>query len=211
MFKSTKSFTAVYVRVSSNQQSIRSQRPALERYVKQNIDELGTIRWFTEKYTGKTMCRPKWNLLKSAIDGNRVSHLIVWKLDRLGRTASGLTKLFEELQAHKVRFISLTENIDLGTPSGRMVATIIASVACYENEVRTERILAGQQVAKANGKSWGGSKKGCLHKFTKEQVKMIVKLKQAGQKVSVIARTVGVGCQSIYRILNRVAEGSISI
>jgi len=183
----------------------------LERYVKNNADELGDVKWFTEKHTGKIMDRPKWNRLQRAIDDNKVSRLIVWKLDRLGRTASGLTKLFEELQARKIRVISLTENIDLGTPSGRMVANIIASVACYENEVRTERIRAGQAVAKAQGTKWGGSKKGCLHKHSIEQVRQIVKMKKKGEKIAVISRTVGINRPDIYRILKRIKDGDIKL
>jgi len=206
-----KKITAIYARVSSSRQSTRSQRPVLERYVKNNADELGDVKWFVEKHTGKIMDRPKWNKLQTAMDSGRVSRLIVWKLDRLGRTASGLTKLFEELQARKIRFVSLTENIDLGTPSGRMVAVIMASVAAYENEVRAERVMAGQAVARAKGTTWGGSKKGSLYKYTKEQVRQIVKMKKAGKKVSVICRTVGVDRQSVYRILKRVADGDIKV
>jgi len=58
------------------------------------------------------MNRPAWNQLQSDIDNNKVSHLVVWRLDRLGRTASGLTKLFDELQERKVHFESIKDKID---------------------------------------------------------------------------------------------------
>ena len=201
--------TAIYVRVSSGSQSIKSQLPDLERYAKALDDE--HIKWFTEKHTGKTMNRPAWNKLQSAIDDNKVSRLVVWRLDRLGRTASGLTKLFEELQAKKVQFESIKDKIDLSTTAGRLIANVLASVASYETELRGERVAAGQAVAKAKGIKWGGSIKGRLNKITIEQVRQIVKMKKDKEYISVICRTVNVDRPSVYRILQRVKDGDIKI
>lgn len=206
-----KKITSIYIRVSTNKQSTRSQKPDLLRWVQSQDGDVGRVQWFEDKASGKTMNRPQWNKLQEAINNNRVSRLVVWRLDRLGRTASGLTKLFEQLRDKRIDFVSVKDGINLQTTAGRLIANVLASVACYENEVRAERVLAGQAVAKAKGKTWGGSKRGCLHKHTKEQVQMVVKLKGLGQKVSTIARTVGTGRQNIYRILKRVAEGAISI
>ncbi|MCH9023625.1 MAG: recombinase family protein, partial [Planctomycetes bacterium] len=90
--------TAVYTRVSTAQQTTRSQKPDLQRWVDaQNPDELGQVKWFHDSATGKTMDRPGWQKLQAAIDAGQVNRLVVWRLDRLGRTASGWCKLFEEL------------------------------------------------------------------------------------------------------------------
>lgn len=96
-----------------------------------------------------------WQKLQKTIDAGQVKQLVVWRLDRLGRTASGLCKLFEDLQAKKVRLVSLRGSVDLGTPSGRLIANVLASVAAYETEVRDKRVKAGQTVARASGKPWG--------------------------------------------------------
>lgn len=157
------------------------------------------------------MNRPGWNKLQSDIDNNMVSRLVVWRLDRLGRTASGLTKLFEELQARKIHFESIKDKIDLNTTAGRLIANVLASVAAYETEVRAERVMAGQAVARAAGKTWGGSQKGNLYKTTIEQVRQIVAMKEAGEKVAVISRAVKVDRPGVYRILKRVADGDIEI
>jgi len=201
---------AVYARVSSSSQSTRSQKPDLLRWIKAQGKD-ANIKKFIDKCSGKTMNRPKWNRIEQLIRANKVSQLVIWRLDRLGRTAAGLTKLFEELQKHKCNLISLKDNLDLSTSSGRLMAHILASVAVYENEVRTERVAAGQAVARAAGKTWGGSKKGALHKHTKEQVKQIVKMHRAGEKVGVISKTVGTHRQNVYRILRRVREGDIKV
>lgn len=205
-----KKVTAIYVRVSSSPQSTRSQKPDIIRWIESYADG-ATVKWYIDKASGKTMDRPNWNRLQKAIDENKIKRLVVWRLDRLGRTASGLTKLFEQLQAKKIRFVSIKDNIDLGTPAGRLIANVIASVACYENEVRTERIRAGQAVARANNKKWGGSKKGVLHKHSIEQVRQIVKMKTKGEKIAVISRTVGINRPDIYRILKRVKDGDIKL
>ena len=82
---------------------------------------------------------------------------VVWRLDRLGRTAKGLTALFEELQRLGVGLVSLKEGLDLSTAAGCLMANVLASVAQFETELRSERILAGQAAARAQGKRWGGS------------------------------------------------------
>lgn len=206
--KTSGKITAFYVRVSSGSQNIESQLPDLERYA-ETLDV--TPVWFVDKKTGKTMNRPQWNKLQDAIDNNKVARLVVWRLDRLGRTVSGLTKLFDELQAKKIHFESLKDKIDLSTTAGRLIANVLASVAAYETEVRAERVQAGQSIAKSKGKSWGGSTKGRLHKITIEQVRQIVKMKDERQKVSVICRTVNVDRPSVYRVLQRVEDGDIAL
>ena len=203
--------TAVYLRVSTSQQTTRSQKPDLERWLAaQEPDKLGKVAWYSDTATGKNMDRPGWQKLQAAIDTGRVKKLVVWRLDRLGRTASGLCKLFEDLQAKKVRLVSLKDSIDLGTASGRLIANVLASVAAYETEIRGERVKAGQAAAMAAGKTWGGSSKGRLLKVTDEQVRAIVAMKVKGEKISRIARTVSLSRITIYRVLERHQQGLIA-
>jgi len=204
--------TAVYLRVSTSQQTTRSQEPDLNRWLAAQAPEpLGKVVWYSDKATGKNMDRPGWQKLQRAIDTGRVKRVVVWRLDRLGRTASGLCKLFENLQAKKIRLISLKDSVDLDTPAGRLIANVLASVAAYETEVRGERVKAGQTAARAAGKRWGGSKKGRLLKVTDEQVQAIVAMKAKGEKISRIARTVSLSRLTIYRVLERYEQGDIDV
>ena len=198
--------TAIYVRVSTAQQSTRSQEADLQRWIQAHELD-GEVVWYEDKATGKNMNRPGWQKLQAAIDARHVSRLVVWRLDRLGRTASGLCKLFEDLQAKKVRLVSLMDSIDLGTASGRLIANVLASVAAYETEIRGERVRAGQQVARDAGKKWGGSKKGRRVKVTDEQVDVILSLKTQGAKIASIARTVSLSRLTVYRVLENNADG----
>ena len=202
-------FTAIYMRVSTSQQTTRGQKADLKRWLDAQ-EKNGRIIWYEDKSSGKQMDRPAWNKLQSAIDTGQVDKLIVWRLDRLGRTASGLCKLFEDLQAQKVRLISLKDSIDLGTPSGRLIANVLASVAAYETEVRGERVKAGQDAARAAGRRWGGSEKGRLISISPEQVQTILKLRDEGEKISHIARSVNVNRSSVYRVLDYVTKGYIT-
>ena len=149
------------------------------------------------------MDRPGWQQLEGAVWAGYVSRVVVWRIDRLGRTARGLTALFEDLQDRSMGLVSLKDGIDLSTPAGRLMANVIASVAQYENEVRSERVLAGQAIAKANGKRWGGSKKGRRIKLTRQKERCILRLHGDGEPISKIARAVALGRRTVYRVLQR--------
>lgn len=202
----SKKITAIYVRVSSTSQTTRSQIPDLKRWVKAHGLK---VKVYTDKMSGKTMDRPAWNKLQAAMDSRRVSKLVVWKMDRLGRTAAGLTALFDYLIERKIGFVSVTEGFDLSTAAGKLVANVLASVSEYENSVRSERIRAGQQVAMASGKKWGGSVKGVLHTATERQAKAIIKMKAEGEKIAAIAEVTGLSRPTVYRIIERVKDGSL--
>jgi DNA invertase Pin-like site-specific DNA recombinase len=192
-------FIAMYLRVSSRQQDTRSQEPDLNRWAETYAD--APVKWYRDKFTGKTMERPDWKRLEADLIAGKVSKIVVWRLDRLGRTAAGLTALFEDLQRRNIGFESLRDKVDLSTPAGRLMANVLASGAAYENEVRSERILAGQAVARARGKRWGGSRKGRRVKVTLEQVQAIRRLKGEGQQITAIARATGLARPTVYSVL----------
>jgi len=189
---------AIYVRVSTKSQDQRSQVSDLEKWAS---TQDGEIIWYRDKFTGKTMDRPSWNKLVSAMESGSVSKVVVWRLDRLGRTAKGLTALFEDLTKRKIGLFSLRDCLDLTTPAGRLMGNVLASVAAYETEVRAERVLAGQAAARASGKTWGGSKAGRQLSVTNEQKAQVVAMR--GGKIATIARTVGLSRPTVYRLLRQ--------
>lgn len=190
---------AIYVRVSDKSQDLASQMPDLERWVKaQGVP----VKFYTDKFTGKSMDRKGWNQLEADYRSGKIKTIVIWRLDRLGRTAKGLTALFEELNTLKVTLVSIREGFDLSTPGGRLFANMLASVAQYETEVRSERQLAGIAVAKAAGKHLGRPKG--IHtatKVTPEQAEQVKKLKADGTSVAAIARATGLSRPTVYSIL----------
>jgi len=190
---------AVYARVSTAQQSTRSQMVDLERWAKAQEPDY-PIEWYEDKVTGKTFDRPGWQKLQTAIDAGQIDKLVVWRLDRLGRTASGLCALFEDLQAKKVRLVSLKDSIDLGTSSGRLMANVLASVAAYETEIRGERVRAGQAVAKAAGKRWGGRQVGQTV-IASEKIEAAIGMLNSGKTRTYVAAATGISRRHLYNLL----------
>ncbi|MHC4797672.1 MAG: recombinase family protein [Planctomycetota bacterium] len=190
--------TAIYVRVSTANQDHRSQLPDLKRWEESND---GPVKWYRDKFTGTTMERPGMSKMMDALYAGKLERIVIWRLDRLGRTAKGLCELFDELKARKVDLVSIRDGFNLASPSGRLHARILASVAEFENEVRSERIRAGQAAAKAKGVKWGGSKPGWYAKVTPDQIKAILKMIKAGEKIAKVARITGLSRPTIYRIL----------
>lgn len=193
-----KKVSAIYCRVSSRDQSHASQTPDLERWASAHD---GAVVWFHDKFTGKTMDRPGMAKLMADLRAGKIERIVVWRLDRLGRTTKGLCQLFDELGEQKVDLISLKDGFSLASPAGRLHARILASVAEYETEVRAERVAAGQAVARKNGKKWGGSKKGWRWKVTDDQLAAVHEMRAAGKPIAQIARVTSLSRPTIYRIL----------
>jgi DNA invertase Pin-like site-specific DNA recombinase len=195
--------TAIYVRVSHRDQSHASQMPDLERWAEAHD---GPVEWFRDTFTGRTMDRPGMSKLNDELRAGRLCRIVVWRLDRLGRTTRGLCQLFDELRERKVDLVSLKDGFSLDSSAGRLHARILASVAEYETEVRRERVLAGQQVARRKGKTWGGSEKGWRWKVSDEQVAAIKEMKAARTPIAKIARITGLSRPTIYRVLSQMTQ-----
>jgi len=189
---------AIYMRVSSRTQDTASQEAELKRWTATRDEP---VEWYRDNFTGKTMDRPGFNRLEREVAAGNVSTLVVWRLDRLGRTAKGLTALFEDLRQRKVNLVSLRDGLDLSTPAGRLMANVLASVAAYETEVRSERQMAGIAAAKASGKKFGrpvGSKKS---RVPDEKRRAILEHHAAGWKISDIARAVSAARGTVYAVI----------
>ena len=192
--------TAVYMRVSSSGQDLRSQQVDLERWVKAWA-EGERVEWYVDKASGSTMERPAWSRLEAGLRAGAVARVVVWRLDRLGRTAAGLTSLFEDLERRRIGLVSMREGVDLATPAGRMLAGVLASLAQYEREVSRERQTAGISAARAAGKRWGGRKAGDAWKVTPELARQVRGMRSAGEPVAAIARAVSLARNTVYEIL----------
>ena len=106
----TKKHTAIYVRVSSKQQDHASQLPDLERWTEGHD---GKQVWYKDKFTGKTLNRPGMAKLLADLNAGKLERILVWRLDRLGRTTQGLCQLFDELTERKVDLVSIKDGFSL--------------------------------------------------------------------------------------------------
>lgn len=198
--------TAVYVRVSTNDQRTDSQHVDLQRCLAANC-ELATV--YEDTFTGKSMQRPGFGRLLAACQRGEIGKVVVWRLDRLGRTARGLLELLDTLIEQGVTLISVRDGFDLSTAAGKLVYGVLASVAQFELEVRTERQRAGIQAARAaNGGRcpWGGRKPGSRSKRIVERDLAIRELLAVGRSKSEIARVLGCCRQAVYEAQSRIAK-----
>src|SRR5919202_1308927 len=132
-----------YARVSTNEQNLDLQRDALER--------AGCDLIFDDHVSGTKARRPG---LEQALSHLRAGDtLVVWRLDRLGRSLRHLIDTGTDLQGKGVGFKSLTENIDTTTTGGRLVFNIFASLAEFERDIIRERTEAGLQAARTRGRT----------------------------------------------------------
>jgi DNA invertase Pin-like site-specific DNA recombinase len=149
-----------YARVSTKDQNLDIQIEAIQKYCKDRKFELQEI--FAEKVSGKDMegrARFKDMLELLEINPLEIGAVIVYKLDRLGRSISDLIKIITFFGKHNIQFISISDNIDTTTPNGRLLFHLMGSVAEFERELIQERTQAGILKARQSGKKFGRKRK----------------------------------------------------
>lgn len=181
-----------YARVSTTDQDARLQHDALTKY--------GCVRVFTDTASGTLAHREQFARLSDQLrDGDT---LVVWRLDRLGRSVSHLITQLEDLQARGVGFVSIQEAIDTTTPGGRLVFHVFSALAQFERDLIVERTTAGLAAARARGRVGGRPAK-----LSEQQVDTARSLYESGSvSVAQIGRILGVSRSTIYRALDRSAH-----
>jgi len=173
-----------YARVSTQDQNLELQREALTK--------AGCQKVFEDKVSGTRVDRP--GLTKAQEILREGDTLVVWKLDRLGRSVKHLVDLIGELHKQGIQFKSLTDAIDTGTPSGRFFFHVMASLAEMERELIIERTRAGLDVARQLGRK-GGRKP----KMTESKIESAKKLLASGMPAKDVANNLGVSVPTLYR------------
>lgn len=147
----------IYCRTSMSDQNTETQRRALKDYCQrmnyQIVDEYIDNGW-----SGKNQNRPQFERLLADIRVNKVTCVLVTRLDRVGRSLQHLISLFAEFQNRGIEFISLSENINTHTPEGKMFWQLLGVFAEYERELIVSRTKAGLARARAEGKQLGRPK-----------------------------------------------------
>lgn len=183
----------LYARVSTNdQQTLPMQLRKLREYtarrgwtVAMQVREVGS---------GAAKREAREKLLEEA-RRREIDVVLVWRLDRWGRSVTDLLATLQELEHLNVGFVSLTEALDLTTPAGRAMAGLLAIFSEFEREILRERTRAGLAEARKNGKRLGRPATAAVH--TAE----IRKLHRAGVSKSEIARRLAIGRTSVRRVL----------
>ncbi|MGO4602522.1 recombinase family protein [Terrabacter sp. 2YAF2] len=178
-----------YARVSTLEQDAALQRDALEA--------AGCQRIFTDQASGKLEHRPALDaMLDQLRPGDTV---VVWRLDRLGRSLRHLIDTVQMLEGRGVAFRSVTESIDTSTPGGKLIFHVFGALAEFERDLIRERTMAGLAAARARGRNGGRPTV-----WTPEKLNVARSMYESREHdVAAIARVVGVSRASVYRALGQ--------
>jgi len=174
-----------YARVSTIEQNEDLQQDALDR--------AGCDRVFVDKASGKLEHRPALDDMLAHLRAG--DNVVVWRLDRLGRSLRHLIDVVSELERRGICLRSLTESIDTSTPGGKLVFHVFGALAEFERDLIRERTQAGLAAARARGRHGGRPTV-----WTPEKLLTARSMHASGQHdVASIARVLGVSRASVYR------------
>lgn len=178
-----------YARTSTKDQKLDLQIDALKKY---GVPESNL---FFEQMTGTRKDRPQLQeMFKYLRAGDTV---VVWKMDRIGRSTQHLVEIMNEFKEKGINFVSMNESIDTSTPTGKLVFTIFAALAEFERDITVERVTAGLEAARARGREGGRPKK------KKDVVDRAFKMYDSKMfSVEDILESTGMARSTFYKYLN---------
>jgi len=149
----------IYARISTlnKGQNTETQLLPMREFCQRNNYEI-VEEYIDNGISGSKESRPSFDKMLGDMRTRKINCVLVYKLDRIGRSLSHLLKLFEEFKKRKVEFISLTQNINSSTPEGKMFLRMLMVLAEYERELIVSRINSGLDRARAEGKKLGRPK-----------------------------------------------------
>ncbi len=183
--------TAIYARVSTTDQNCEMQLRELREYVARRGWETA-VEFVDSGFSGAKASRPALDKLMSSAARREFDCVLVYKIDRFGRSVLHLSQQLAALTSYGVRFIAVSQGIDTdaSNPSSRLMLTILAGVAEFEREIIRERTLSGVRAAKANGKTLGRP----MRIFRRDEV---VRLREDGLSWRAIAKQLGVPVSTV--------------
>ena len=176
-----------YARVSTDDQHLDLQRDALK--------QAGCSVIYEEAASGKNAARPELEQCRKALRAGDT--LVVWRLDRLGRSLPDLVQIVGDLEQRGVGFESLTEKIETGSAAGKLVFHIFAALAEFERGLIRERTQAGLAAARARARGRAGGRKPKLDDQQVREIKAL--LRDPDIQVAEVARRYGVSRTTLYK------------
>lgn len=174
-----------YARVSTDDQHLDLQRDALQ--------QAGCCVIYEEAASGKNTTRPELEQCRKALRAGDT--LVVWRLDRLGRSLPDLVQIVTDLEQRGIGFESLTEKIETGSAAGKLIFHVFAALAEFERGLIRERTQAGLAAARARGRA--GGRKPKLDEQRVREIKAL--LRDSDIQISEVARRYGISRTTLYK------------
>lgn len=188
---------AIYARVSTDKQTVTNQLLQLREIAQRSGYEI------VQEYTDEGISgakgraeRPALNEMMKAANQRKFDMIMIWSIDRLGRSLQNLVETLNDLQAMKIDLYFQQQGLDTSTPSGRMMFSVFGALAEFERSLIRERVIAGQQRAKAKGKKLGRPSK--MNDGLRSAIQL---LRQQGMGIKQIAKECGVGIGTVYSVI----------
>jgi putative DNA-invertase from lambdoid prophage Rac len=187
----SKNILACYMRCSTSMQETTIQKNDLVQYALSK--GLEPLIYEDVAYSGTNTNRPSFQRMMRDAKARKFSAIVVWKLDRFGRSIKDLVVNLQELHDLKIDFISLKDGLDFSTASGRLMFHLVAAFAEFESATIRSRVQAGVRAKIAKTGKWGRAKKRDDDK--------ILHLRAQGLSIRKIAAQLGIGATSVRRAL----------
>lgn len=187
---------AFYLRVSTKDQTTENQRQQLKKWA-ECLGWSNSIE-FEDTMSGAISGRPAFEELTKTVVRKEVDVVMAWSIDRLGRNVQDLLELSNIASTNKVRLMFHREGVDTSNASGKMYFTIMAALAEFERERIRERVMAGLERARSEGKVLGRPKS-----YNPDTAEVVHSMKSCGTTITKIAKTLSIPRQTVYRILEQ--------
>jgi DNA invertase Pin-like site-specific DNA recombinase len=196
---------AIYTRVSTLDQSDEGQERELLEFAERRGWAVAEV--YKDKISGLKNRRPELDRLMADAKKARFTHVIVWRIDRLGRSVRHLLEVLEAFKALDIKFVSLNEAIDTSTPAGLMVFTVLAAVAALERSILVERVRMGIQNAKRRGVQLG---RPALRKFGEDEASKIQQERSQGATFRELAKAHGTSVWTVHTLCSKKMHPGVS-
>lgn len=190
---------AAYIRISDPDQNIDSQRDAIEKWLINHGNDLGEVRWYADKHTGRNIKRPGFTKLHADILKGKVHTVVFWDFDRISRSLKDGINTLHQWCSSGVRVICITNQLDLSGTIGQIIASVMFGLAQIGLEGNKKAQKRGIEAAKKEG-VYTGRKPGT----TKATPARARQLKAQGLTVKEISTALGVSDRTVWRYLKAV-------
>ena len=185
--------TAIYARVSTDEQTTDNQVLKLKQVAEQNGWEIEAI--YADTISGAKSKRPELDKLMKAIMRKEIDMVMVWSVDRLGRSLQHLTTLLSDIHSKGINLYLHQQGIDTTTPSGKMMFQMCGVFAEFERSMIRERVMAGLDRARSQGKRLG---RPPIPPITVDKIK---RLRGEGLSLRKIAKQVGISPSKVHQLV----------
>ena len=183
--------TAIYARVSTDQQTTDNQVLKLEQVAERNGWEIQAI--YADTISGAKSKRPELDRLMKAVIRKEIDMVMVWSVDRLGRSLQHLTALLSDIESKGINLYLHQQNIDTSSPSGKMLFQLLGVFAEFERSMIRERVMAGLDRARSQGKRLGRPPVPPI------QIEKMKRMRAEGMTLTAIAKKVGVSVGKVHQ------------